>query len=165
MGEGIFNDRYMIEFSQATPQEIDDLIRLRLKFIEEDVGPISEEKKERIQSQLADYFSRKLGEELVAFVARAEGRMVAVVYLLMVEMPANANLLNGRHGEVLSVYTEKPYRGQGLCTTLMRHLLDYGKTRQLGRIDLSATPDGYRVYQKVGFVEKDHDYTDMRYKY
>ena len=31
-----------------------------------------------------------------------------------------SNLLNGMYGEVLSVYTEPEYRGNGICTQLMK---------------------------------------------
>ena len=80
-------------------------------------------------------------------------------------MPANSILLNGLYGEVLSVYTEPEYRGNGLCTKLMQNLIDYGNRRGLGRVDLSATREGYPIYSKMGFVEKEQRYIDMRYKY
>ncbi len=47
----------------------------------------------------------------------------------------------------------------------MNNLIEYGKNIGLGRIDLSATDEGYPIYAKVGFKEKDHRYHDMRYKY
>lgn len=117
-----------------------------------------------METQLPDYFERKLGTELIAFVARDEDRIVSVAYLHIIEMPANSILLNGLYGEVLSVYTEPEYRGKGLCTRLMKNLVEYGKKTGLGRIDLSATDDGYPIYAKVGFEDKEHRYRDMRYK-
>ena len=78
-------------------------------------------------------------------------------------MPANSILLNGFYGDVLSVYTEPEYRGKGLCTTLMKNLVEYGKTLGLDRIDLKATDEGYPIYEKVGFKETEHRYRDMRY--
>lgn len=80
-------------------------------------------------------------------------------------MPANSVLLNGIYGQVLSVYTEKEYRGKGLCTQLMTNLVEYGRSHGLGRIDLSATKDGYPVYKNVGFKDKEHRYTEMQYRF
>jgi predicted GNAT family acetyltransferase len=80
-------------------------------------------------------------------------------------MPANSVLLNGLYGEVLSVYTEPNYRGKGICTKLMNNLVEYGKNIGLGRIDLSATDEGYPIYAKIGFKDKEHRYRDMRYKF
>ena len=76
-------------------------------------------------------------------------------------MPANSILLNGIYGDVLSVYTEHEYRGKGLCTELMKNLVEYGKNAGLGRIDLKATGEGYPIYKKVGFEDAEHRYKDM----
>lgn len=146
----------------ANKNDIDELVRLRLAFIAEDSGALSSCQEQCIEEQLRDFFNRKLGKELIAFVAREEERIVSVVYLLLMEMPANARLQNGLYGEVLNVYTLPKYRGKGLCTKLMQHLIGYGKNCGLGCIDLSATENGYPIYAKLGFKEKEQNYKDMR---
>ena len=158
--------RYMnIEFGKATKADIDELVKLRIAYMVDDFGGVSDHEKECMEKQLPDYFNRKLGDELIAFVAKDGNRIVSVAYLHIIEMPANSILLNGLYGEVLSVYTEPEYRGNGLCTKLMQNLIDYGNRRGLGRVDLSATREGYPIYSKMGFVEKEQRYIDMRYKY
>ena len=158
-----------IVFGEATKDDIDELIRMRIAYMKDDFGSVSEHEKECMENQLRDYFGRKLGTELVAFVAKDveknTEKIVSVAYLHIVEMPANSVLLNGFYGTVLSVFTENEYRGKGLCTKLMQNLIAYGKERGLGRIDLSATNDGYRIYEKLGFKEKDNRYREMRYKF
>ena len=115
-----------------------------------------------MEKQLPGYFERELGKKLIAFVARAEGRLVATAYLLIIEKPANPSFLNGLDSEVLSVYTEEGYRGRGICTNLMKNMIDYAREHKISRIDLMATKDGYPVYKKLGFEDKVHDYKDMR---
>ncbi len=154
-----------ILFGEASKDDIEQLIRLRIAYMIDDFGGISDHEKECMEKQLPDYFDRKLGDELIAFVAKEGNRIVSVAYLHIIEMPANSILLNGLYGEVLSVYTEPEYRGKGLCTQLVRNLVDYGKKRGLGRVDLSATKEGYPIYAKVGFVDKEQRYMDMRYRY
>ena len=44
-------------------------------------------------------------------------------------------MLNGLYADVLSVYTEPEYKGQGLCTKLMNNLVTYGKEKGLDRIE------------------------------
>ena len=154
-----------IVFCEATKEDIDELVKLRIAYMVDDFGGVSDHEKECMEKQLPDYFNRKLGDELIAFVAKDGNRIVSVAYLHIIEMPANSILLNGLYGEVLSVYTEPEYRGKGLCTKLMQNLIDYGKKRGLGRVDLSATKEGYPIYSKMGFVEKEQRYIDMRYKY
>ena len=154
-----------IVFSEASKADISELVKLRIAYMIDDFGGVSDYERECMEKQLPDYFNRKLGDELIAFVAKDDNRIVSVAYLHIIEMPANSILLNGIYGEVLSVYTEPEYRGKGLCTKLMQNLIAYGKERGLGRVDLSATKDGYPIYSKMGFVEKENRYTDMRYIY
>lgn len=154
-----------ITFGQASKNDIDELIRLRIAYMIDDFGSVSEEEEAGMRTQLPDYFARKLGTELIAFIAKDDDRIVSVAYLHIIEMPANSILLNGIYGDVLSVYTEPEYRGQGLCTQLMKNLVEYGKENRLGRVDLSATREGYPIYKKVGFLDKEPRYTAMQYKY
>ena len=149
-------------FDIANQNDIDELVRLRLAFIIEDAGSLSSLQEQCIEEQLRDYFKRKLGKELIAFVARDEKCIIAVAYLLLIEMPANARLQNGLYGEVLNVYTLPEYRGKRLCTRVMQLLIEYGKNCRLECIDLSATSNGYPIYAKLGFKEKEHNYKDMR---
>lgn len=150
-----------ITFGQADFSDIDELVRLRIAYMIDDFGYVSDKEREGMQRQLPDYFTRKLGTELIAFAAREERRIVSVAYLHVIEMPANSKTLNGLYGDVLSVYTEPEYRGRGLCTKLMQDLVAYGRVIGLDRIDLKATSEGLPIYKKVGFTEKEARYTDM----
>lgn len=152
-------------FTEATKEDIEELIRLRIAYMIDDFGGISDHEKECMEKQLPDYFARQLGNELVAFIAKDDERIVAVAYLHIIEMPASPFVLNGFCGEVLSVYTKPEYRGKGLCTQLMKNLIQYAKSRGLCRVDLSATDEGHPIYKKVGFTDKDNRYTEMRYKF
>lgn len=154
-----------ITYDKATSEDIDELIKLRIAYMIDDFGSVTDQEKKSLETQLTDYFARKLGTELIAFVARDEDRIVSVAYLHIIEMPANLLLLNGMYGEVLSVYTEPDYRGKGLCTKLMTNLVEYGKGIGLGRIDLSATAEGYPIYARIGFKDKELRYRDMCLKF
>ena len=153
-----------IVFDMAGIDDIPELVRLRIAYMIDDFGSISEYERRCMEEQLPDYFDRRLGKELIAFVARAEERLVAAAYLLIIEKPANPFLPNGLDGEVLSVYTENEYRGKGICTQLMKNMIEYSKENRLCRIDLMATKEGYPIYKKVGFEDKTQKYLDMRLK-
>ncbi len=144
----------------ANLNDIPELVRLRILYMIDDFGSITDEERAGMEKQLPGYFERELGKKLIAFVARAEGRLVAAAYLLIIEKPAN----NGLDSEVLSVYTEEGYRGKGICTNLMRNMIDYATEHKISRIDLMATDEGYPIYKKLGFEDKAQKYTDMRLK-
>lgn len=151
-------------FDTATKEDIAELVRLRIAYMIDDFGSITECERDCMEKQLPDYFERRLGKELIAFVARTEGRLVAAAYLLIIEKPANPFLPNGLDSEVLSVYTEEPYRGKGICTRLMKNMIEWARAHDICRIDLVATQDGYPVYKKIGFEDRKQKYIDMRLK-
>ena len=153
-----------IVYDTANKDDIAELVRLRIAYMIDDFGSITDAEKAAMEKQLPDYFQRKLGTELIAFVARAEGRLVAAAYLLIMEKPANPFFPNGMDSEVLSVYTEEEYRGKGICTQLMKNMIAYAKEHELSRIDLVATEDGYPIYKKLGFEDRVQKYIDMRMK-
>ena len=156
-----------IIYDTANKEDIDELVRLRIAYMIDDFGSITDYEKEAMEKQLPDFFQRKLGTELVAFVARDaknEKKLVSVAYLLIMEKPANPFFPNGLDSEVLSVYTEEEYRGKGICTQLMKNLVEYAKEKEVCRIDLIATEDGYPIYKKIGFEDKVSKYHDMRMK-
>ena len=151
-----------IIYDIANQNDIPELVRLRILYIIDDFGSITDEERAGMEKQLPGYFERELGKKLIAFVARAEGRLVAAAYLLIIEKPANPFFLNGLDSEVLSVYTEEGYRGKGICTNLMRNMIDYAAEHKISRIDLMATDEGYPIYKKLGFEDKVQKYKDMR---
>lgn len=154
-----------ITYREATNADISELIRLRMAYIEADFGKQDPAVVRRLLDQLPGCFERNLGKDLFAFIALDGTRAVASVFLKIAEMPANPSLPGGLYGEVLNVYTDPDYRGNGICTQLLRMMIDHGKRIGLGRIDLSATNEGYPIYNKVGFREKESHYTEMRYEY
>ena len=151
-----------ITYSFADTNDIEDLVRLRIAYMIDDFGSVTDYERECMEKQLPDYYERRLGKDLIVFAARAEGRIVAVAYLLIIEKPANPFLPNGLDSEVLSVYTEEAYRGRGICTNLMKNMIEYGREHDLCRIDLVATQDGYPIYKKIGFEDRVQKYIDMR---
>ena len=138
-----------VTFDTANNNDIAELVRLRIAYITDDYGSVSENDKHAMEEQLPGYFEKMLGKNLIAFVARADGRLVATAYLLIIEKPANPSMQNGFVGEVLSVYTEKEYRGQGISTRLMNDVVNYAKKNNLCNIDLKATEESIHFIQRL----------------
>ena len=104
-----------IIFDTANINDINELVRLRIAYMIDDFKSITDYERKCMEEQLPDYFKRRLGKELVAFVARKGDKLIAAAYLLIIEKPANPFLPNGFDSEVLSVYTEEEFRGRGIC--------------------------------------------------
>lgn len=152
-----------ITYELASINDLDQLVDLRLKYILADFGSEVEEEIDTYRENIVTHFKNNLGKNLIGFVAKINGKIIATAYLLIIEKLPNPYVKNGLCGEVLSVYTEPNYRNKGIAKQLLLNLIDYAKERKLSKIDLKATKDGYNLYKKVGFIElKQPKYTNMR---
>ncbi|HEX3232910.1 MAG TPA: GNAT family N-acetyltransferase [Gemmatimonadales bacterium] len=68
---------------------------------------------------------------------RADGRVVVA---------------SGRHAIVLNVFTEPPWRRQGVAELLMRHIVEWARRERLDRLVLHASSEGRSLYDRLGFV-------------
>lgn len=154
-----------MEFTFATQKDIQQLTELRIAYTKEDLGSISEADEKTLTEKLPEYFAEHLNKDCIAFVARDEDTIAAVALLIIIEKPCSPKFINGLVGEVLSVYTRPEYRHQGLCSNLMKLLLDCAREKGLDKVELKATDDGYPVYKKVGFADAGSEYKAMVYKF
>ena len=152
----------MVQYMRADRADIDALTEMRLEYIKADMG-VSIEDEVFMKEKNPLYFERHLDKDIFAFVAKNEGIMVAAALLLIIEKPSNPHFINGKVGNVLSVYTLEGYRHQGISTRLMQEIILFSKEKDLDFIELSATEDGYPLYTKMGFEEYQAPYVPMRF--
>lgn len=57
----------------------------------------------------------------------------------------------GRTVRLANVITSPEYRGREYGTLLVRDVIDWALSIDADRVDLSATPDGQRIYERAGF--------------
>jgi GNAT superfamily N-acetyltransferase len=50
-----------------------------------------------------------------------------------------------------NVITSPEHRGRGFGTLLVRDVIQWAGSIDADRVDLSATPDGQRIYERMGF--------------
>jgi len=66
--------------------------------------------------------------------------------------PGTGELELGPEAIILNVYVEAEWRRRGVAEALMRALLDALDARNIRRVVLHASPDGRRLYERLGFV-------------
>lgn len=151
-----------IVYELARLSDINDLVRLRLDYLVEDFKEEATNELDYYEEQVRSHLKNNLGKNLIGFIARKNGTIIATAYLLIIGKIPNPTVRNGRCGEVLSVYTDPHYRGQGIAKTLLEGLIEYAREKNLTKIDLKATESGLNLYKKVGFKELKQKYTNMR---
>lgn len=149
-------------FDKATIEDIGVLTDLRIAYLNEDLGVISNENLELMQVSLPSYYEKHLNKDLMAYVARDEMDIVSCAFLLIVEKPMSPSFITGKTGTVLNVYTKPDYRKKGYAKKLITTMLEDAKAEGLSIIELKATEDGYSLYKSVGFEDVVAKYHNMK---
>jgi len=152
-----------VQFRRADGEDIPLLINMRLAYLSEDYGGLTEEQTCAIRSQLSGYLKKHLNEDLLVFICEDGNAIVSTVFLHIIERPANPGFITGLTGTILNVYTLPQYRKKGIAGSLMRMAIEEAKCRNLSYLDLKATQAGYPLYRKLGFAPDDTKCTSMIY--
>lgn len=149
-----------MKFEKATIKDINMLTDLRLAYLQEDLGVITD--KQLIQESLPGYYEKHLNKDLMVYIARDDEDIVACAFLLIVEKPMSPSFITGKTGTVLNVYTKPEYRNKGYAKKLMTMMLEDATAQDVSVIELKSTEDGYSLYKSVGFEDVVVKYHNMK---
>ena len=149
-------------YEKATTKDIPVLTDLRIVYLREDLGAITEDDLQKLQTALPGYYEKHLNKDLIVYVAREEDTIVSCVFLLIVEKPMSPSFITGRTGTVLNVYTKPEHRRKGCAKKLMTMMLEDAGAQNMSVIELKATENGYPLYKSIGFVDVGTQYCNMR---
>jgi GNAT superfamily N-acetyltransferase len=139
---------------QANLDDLKSLVELRLALLRE-VGNLNESSDlPALTDATHNYFTHKLPTgQFLAWVAEAEGEVVACSGVVMFERPPVDGNLAGLEAFVMNIYTVPAWRRKGIATQLMQEVIQFvfGKTGAK-RIWLHATDEGQQLYEQLGFV-------------
>ena len=85
-------------------------------------------------------------------VIEVEGKLVSTAIGTLELGVPNPQCVKGRTVRLANVITLPEHRGNGYATKLARDVIDWARSIAADRVDLSATPDGQRLYEELGFV-------------
>lgn len=144
-----------MEFVRAAHTDTAALIESRVVYLRAAMGNMTVAEEAETRQKLVPFFRDHLERDLFAFCARdpKEG-IVATAFLMVYEKPFRPDSGSGRYGVVYNVVTKDGFRGQGLATALVQHLLKGAKEMELERVMLNATEAGRPIYEKLGFQER-----------
>ncbi|MDF2907687.1 MAG: acetyltransferase [Herbinix sp.] len=147
----------------AVTTDIPKLVEMRLAYLTEDHGGMLPEHREKLEQDLPVYFHKNLNHSVLAYIAEDKEDIVTTVLMVITEKPGNPHFMSGKTGLLLNVYTKPDYRRRGLAGALISMAIEDAKKLDLAHIELSATPAGYPLYKKLGFVEEQSTYPSMKY--
>ncbi|MBR4101274.1 MAG: GNAT family N-acetyltransferase [Oscillospiraceae bacterium] len=150
-------------FEKATANDILDLVWLRIDYLLEDYGEMTDDIISNLSNNLPTYFFNHLNKDLFVFVCRDADNIVGCSFLCVSEKPSNPTFINGRTGTVLNVYTKPEYRRKGIAGKLIKMLLLEAERLSLDFVELKATDAGHGLYKSLGFEDAESKYHNMKY--
>ena len=134
---------------RATVDDAHDLMRLR-GLMHEAMGADASDPAWRSATEAA--FARRLATGgFVAFVVEEDGRVVSSGAGWLEEHLPSPTLHDGRRGHVASMSTEPAARRKGYGELVFTALMAWFAEQGVPRVDLRATEDGRRLYERFGF--------------
>ena len=106
------------------------------------------------KSHAREWFTRYVDDTRNArFPAiEVDGELVATaIGTLEIGVPS-PHCVRGRTVRLANVVTLPEHRGQGHATMLVLDVMTWARSIAADRVDLSATPAGQRIYEKLGFT-------------
>ena len=106
------------------------------------------------KSNALAWFARVVGDSRAARfpVVEVDGTVVATAIGTLELGVPNPHCVRGRTVRLANVVTLPAYRGQGYATLLVREVIEWARAIDADRVDLSATREAQRIYEKAGFV-------------
>lgn len=139
----------------AVASDAAQLLRMwSLVFSEQEFSEQNPDVRTRWKEHARDWFSRVVDDGMTACfpVIEFNGQILATaVGTLEIGVP-NPECPRGRTVRLTNVITLAEYRGRGLGTLIVRHVVEWARSIDVDRVDLSATPAGQRIYETVGFT-------------
>ena len=150
-----------VRIEQANVSDIPELIALRLAYLADDIGELSDEQRLELPDEIRPYLTWHMGRDLRVFVAR-EDQIACCAWLLLVDKPPSPRFPRGKTGVLFNVYTRRECRRRGLARRVMQALLADARSLELDVVELHATEDGYPLYQSLGFADDSYTHKPMR---
>ena len=152
-----------LSIGQASVADIRALEQLRMDYLKEDFGELTDEQQEMLLAEIDPYLRWHLGTGLMVFVARDdEAGIVSCAWLLLIEKPPSPRFPHGRTGTLFNVYTVPEFRRRGLASKVMDALIEDARLRHLDLLELNATEDGYPLYRSLDFRNAHERHRAMR---
>jgi len=162
------HDEVAFTIRLATSRDADVLARHRAEMFK-DMGQLAAALYDPLVQEARAYFAAAIPDgRYIAWVAELRERRGEVVggagiqlrELLPRPHPAGERLMRGPQGLILNVFTERPWRRQGIAVALIEELLRWTRAHGIESLVLHASADGRPLYERLGFVPTN----EMRYQ-
>ena len=157
----LFGNMENLIIRQAEKKDIQVLAEIRVRFLHELDYELDDE---TCRAQTILFLDNALGQQIFGAVAEIDGQILSAGLLLVQKRLYHPLAQIGCSGELLNVFTEPEWRGQGLGSQILDALISQGRELGLDKLFLNASEDGYLLYQSREFVESKPKHPVMELK-
>jgi GNAT superfamily N-acetyltransferase len=148
----------------AKPDDIPELLRHRRGMYEDmgynDAGTLS-----LMVSTCKPYLASALANgTLHGWLACAGEKVVAGGVVLVSPWPSHPYDGQCRRATILNMYTDPPFRRQGIARRLMQTMIDWCRKEGFVHVTLHASDKGRPLYESLGFEPSNEMRLDLRTK-
>lgn len=143
----------MFTIRQAELNDIDNIIHYRIKLLFEAGNKPIDDNQEILVERLKAYFNDNLGTKFFCWIAEHNNEVIAISGLNLFEKPPTFSNISGLEGYIMNMYVKEEFRGKGIATSIMNHIVEYLKEIGVDKVKLLATEQGRPVYKNFGFTE------------
>jgi len=142
---------------KATLNDLDAIIKLRIELLS-DLGDVNDGNKSKVWKANQNYFKEKLSNgDFSAWVGEVKETIIAISGMVFFERPPHGENLSGLEAYIMNMYTKPGYRGYGIARSILEECISECKSLGVGRIWLHSSQEGYSLYKKMGFTEKNSE--------
>jgi GNAT superfamily N-acetyltransferase len=141
-----------MDFRIATESDLDALAQVRWDFrLEESLGTPVHGRQSFLEACIAFLRRGLASQRWVYWVAVYEGTIVSHVFVQRIDKVPKPNRLDDGFGYVTNVYTRPAYRGRGIGSELMAHVVEWAQAQDLECLLVGPSDASVRFYERAGF--------------
>jgi ribosomal protein S18 acetylase RimI-like enzyme len=142
-----------VVYRRATTEDAPQLAELRGVMIDSFTGSTSTPE-DPWWAASVDWFRTQLaGDDVVAFVAEADGRLLAGAVGIRERRPPRPSNLSGWAAHVSSVATRREARRRGHARAVVGLLVDWFDAAGIPSLDLTTSVAAESIYRSLGFTD------------
>ena len=149
-------------YRRATPDDAEQLAELRGVMLGELAGTLSSPDQRWWVESVAWFRDHLAGDDVVAFVADDDGRLVAGAVGIRERRPPRPTNLSGWAGHLSSVATRPDARRRGHARAVVELVVQWFDENGIPSLDLTASKDAEQLYRSLGFEDHPEHYLRRR---
>ncbi|MBX4266754.1 GNAT family N-acetyltransferase [Clostridium estertheticum] len=138
----------------ATINDIDSLVKLRIKLLKEVNNNIENYDWYKYAEVLKKFYYDSLPNgKIIAFLAVINGNVVAISMICLYNITPSLYNLDGKMALLTDMYTTLQYRNKGYGMSLLNNIMEFVKNIGYVKVSLNATESGRKLYERYGFKD------------